>query len=240
MTLAWSTDTTIDPGEPVGIGRWTASLLAVVLVHAVAIVALLSWRSPVPPLEPPAAAVMIELAPVPAPTPGIQPPKPPEPEVIKEALPEPVVVPPKPAVVLPPPKPKPKPTSPRVEQPAPSQVEPAPPRPSEPVAAAPVPVAAPPVATSTYQGLLLSHLERNKRYPREARMRRQEGVASLRFSIDRTGRLLAFKLERSAGHAILDDEVLALIQRAAPLPPFPPEMTEPRFEFVVPVRFALR
>ncbi len=71
-------------------------------------------------------------------------------------------------------------------------------------------------------------------------MRRQEGVATLRFTIDRDGKLLAFKLEHSPGHTILDDEVLAIIQRAAPLPPFPPEMTEPRFEFVVPIRFALR
>src|SRR5262249_8672175 len=99
----------------------------------------------------------------------------------------------------------------------------------------------PPVAvTPTYQGLILAHLERNKRYPRDARMRRQEGVATLRFSIDRTGKLLGFKLEASSGHPALDAEVLAMIQRAAPLPPFPPEMTQGELELVVPVRFALR
>ncbi|MBI3515575.1 MAG: energy transducer TonB, partial [Proteobacteria bacterium] len=237
MTLAWSSDTAIGAGaEPIGIGRWTASLLAVVLVHALGAAALLSWRTPVASIEPPPAAVMIELAPLPAPTPPPPVIQPPEPAVVEEVLPEPVVVPPKPDVVLPPPRPKPKPVPQRIEQPPPPQVEPTPtpPRPPEPVAAAPAPVTAPPVATPSYQGLLLSHLERNKRYPREARLRRQEGVATLRFTVDRDGKLLAFKLERSAGHAILDDEVLAMIQRAAPLPPFAPEMAEPRVEFVVP------
>jgi protein TonB len=245
MTLAWSAETNALPGaEPAssGLGRWTASLLAVALVHALGALALLSWRTPVVPIVAPPAAVLIDLAPLPLP--AVEPPTPREPEPIPEIVPKPVVVPPRPAVVLPQPKPKPVPR--HVDSPPPPQPEaaPAPPRPPAPPAPA-APVAAPsapaPVAVApSYQGLLLAQLERNKRYPREARLRRQEGVATLRFSIDRTGKLIAFKLEHGSGVAALDEEVLAMIQRAAPLPAFPPEMTQAQLELVVPIRFSLR
>jgi protein TonB len=86
----------------------------------------------------------------------------------------------------------------------------------------------------------MAHLMRNQRYPREARMKHVEGVATIRFAIDRTGRLLSFKLERGSGHKVLDDEVLAMIQRAAPMPPFPPEMAQAELEISAPIRFQLR
>jgi protein TonB len=236
MTLAWHSG--IGGSGRVEIGRWGACLVLVLLLHGLGALALLSWRTPIVPLATLPAAIMIDLPPLPAQAPPVPPP----PEPVKQALPEPVAPPaPQPAVVLPPPKPK----------PAPRRVEPAPApqplaAPSPPVAAAsspvPEPAAAPPPpsATPNYQGLLLAQLERNKRYPREARMQHQEGVATLRFTLDRGGRLLAFKLERSSGHRVLDDEVLAMIQRAAPLPPFPPEMSEAQLELVVPIRFSLR
>jgi protein TonB len=38
----------------------------------------------------------------------------------------------------------------------------------------------------------------------------------------------------------LDAEALALVQRAQPLPPLPPEMEQATIELVVPLRFQLR
>jgi periplasmic protein TonB len=52
--------------------------------------------------------------------------------------------------------------------------------------------------------------------------------------------VLAAALERGSGHADLDEEVLALIRRADPLPPFPPDLAQDRLELVVPVQFSLR
>lgn len=95
-------------------------------------------------------------------------------------------------------------------------------------------------AIETYQSRLMRHLNRVKRYPPEAQRRRVEGVALLSFTIDPAGRVLAFRLERSSGNPLLDDETLAMIQRASPLPALPPEMARARLELVVPVEFTLR
>jgi protein TonB len=45
---------------------------------------------------------------------------------------------------------------------------------------------------------------------------------------------------RSSGHPELDSEVMAMIQRAQPLPAFPPQMTQSSVQLVVPIRFSLR
>lgn len=57
--------------------------------------------------------------------------------------------------------------------------------------------------------------------------------------MDRDGNVLAKSLERSAGYSLLDDETLALLDRAQPLPKPPPEMEGEQLEFVVPVEFFL-
>ncbi len=122
--------------------------------------------------------------------------------------------------------------------------EPAPaPPPAAPSLAEPTPsVAAAPSSDvlSDFERRLLTHLEQQKRYPRSAQMRREQGVVYLRFTMDRTGRLLSARIERSSGHADLDEEVLALIKRAEPLPPFPASMPQAQLELVAPFQFFLR
>ena len=44
----------------------------------------------------------------------------------------------------------------------------------------------------------------------------------------------------SSGHAALDEETLALLERASPLPPPPPELGSATFEIAVPVQYRLR
>jgi protein TonB len=91
-----------------------------------------------------------------------------------------------------------------------------------------------------YQFLLQAWLERHKRYPRRAERRNLQGTAKLRFTIDRAGNVLSYRIQESSGHAVLDEEVEAMIRRAAPLPPAPPDMQSARLEFVVPVQFVLQ
>ena len=93
---------------------------------------------------------------------------------------------------------------------------------------------------ATWQAQLLSWLERHKRYPRVAQEQRQQGVASLRFALDRQGRILSFRLDKSSGFTLLDEEVLELIQRAQPVPAPPPEIPGDRIEVLVPVAFSLK
>jgi periplasmic protein TonB len=94
--------------------------------------------------------------------------------------------------------------------------------------------------SSTWKARLLTHLDRHKRYPDAARARREEGTALLSFGMDRGGHVLGYFIARSSGHADLDDEVLAMIQRASPLPPAPPELVDSVVQLVVPVRFSAR
>lgn len=116
------------------------------------------------------------------------------------------------------------------------------PAPAAPQQAA-VPVVAPRATVappSDYVGLLRQQLERNKVYPRTAQQRRQQGSAMVRIAIDRGGQVLSFKIEQSSGYELLDREVVAMVQRASPLPPIPAGLELDRLEVVVPVEFFLR
>jgi protein TonB len=88
--------------------------------------------------------------------------------------------------------------------------------------------------------LLFSHLLRYRQYPSAAQAARQEGVVTLSFTMDRHGRVLSKHIVRSSGFATLDAEALAMIERAQPLPPFPPDITASTRSFIAPIRFSLR
>lgn len=91
----------------------------------------------------------------------------------------------------------------------------------------------------SWQSTLMMKLNEAKRYPFGARRYRQEGVAYLRFVMDREGNVLSANIERSSGYPLLDEETLALIERAQPLPKPPESMASESFEIVVPVEFFL-
>jgi len=48
------------------------------------------------------------------------------------------------------------------------------------------------------------------------------------------------RITHSSGSSALDHETLALIQRAQPLPPPPPEMQGAQIPVVVPIRYSAR
>jgi protein TonB len=200
-------------------------------------------EAPPPPPEP-------VMEPIPEPEPLLEPvppePPPPEPEP-EPPPPEPDPVPPE--VVLPappPPPPRPPALQPPPPRPAPRPVTEAPRAAPPPAAAAPAAMsAAPPPApvsnaVPTWQGQLLGRLQRFKRYPDQARQRREEGIAYLTFSMSRGGQVLSASIARSSGSQALDSETLSLVRRAEPLPPPPPEMAGDPITLTVPVRFSLR
>ena len=155
---------------------------------------------------------------------------------------------------------------PTLPQPAPVPPAPTPSAPAEVQAAAPAPTTAPPGASGLagntrtadagsddgpagggtpgpspdYVSLLQAWLARHREYPRTARLRRQEGTALLRFVMDRQGRVLSYRIERSSGVPALDRAVEEMLARASPLPAMPPETRNAQLELVVPVRFELR
>ena len=70
-------------------------------------------------------------------------------------------------------------------------------------------------------------------------MRHQEGVVSIRFTMDRTGHVLSYELAKTSGSEALDREAQELLKRAEPLPAIPAAFARDTLDLVVPVEFFL-
>jgi periplasmic protein TonB len=91
-----------------------------------------------------------------------------------------------------------------------------------------------------WQTALVRHLQQYKRYPSDAQSRGEEGVVQLSFTVDRSGHVLNRQIVRGSGHRELDNEVMSMIERAQPLPPFPATMPQAKLDLTVPIRFSLQ
>jgi protein TonB len=95
-------------------------------------------------------------------------------------------------------------------------------------------------AITQWSDLMMARLQQNKRYPQDARARHEQGVVMLSFIVDRAGHVLERSIAKSSGFAALDEEVLAMVKRAEPLPAFPPAMVRPEIHLTVPIRFRVQ
>jgi protein TonB len=93
---------------------------------------------------------------------------------------------------------------------------------------------------ASWQTTLVRHLQHYKRYPGDAQSRGEEGVVQLSFTVDRSGHVLARQIAHSSGYRELDNEVMSMIERAQPLPPFPSTMPQTTLDLTVPIRFSLQ
>ncbi|MEO1505950.1 MAG: energy transducer TonB [Pseudomonadota bacterium] len=96
-----------------------------------------------------------------------------------------------------------------------------------------------PGAQQNYMAQVAALLSKNKRYPRRARSRGQEGVGALFFIIDSQGRVVERELRSSTGHPLLDQEIMHMLKRSEPFPAIPSDVGRGRVEILVPVRFFL-
>jgi protein TonB len=186
---------------------------------------------------------------------------PPEPQVMEMQQPEPVIEPPpplpmeSPVVLAPePPKPQeiekpreiekpkepPKPEAKKVEHKKPVPRSTSAPRAERSGETAAANAGASGAAIAEWRSMVVSKLQAAKRYPSGAESRREQGVVTLSFTLSRSGAVLARSIARSSGYPELDQEVLAMVQRAAPFPPFPAGMGQASQQLTAPVRFSLR
>jgi protein TonB len=105
---------------------------------------------------------------------------------------------------------------------------------------APTAAAARKAVLVSWKRRLALHLQRNKRYPHDAQVRRESGTAKVSFVIDRHGHVISSKIVKGSGSAALDRETLELLQRAQPLPAPPSEVGGTQFAFTVPILFELK
>ena len=231
--------------------RWGACFVFAVAFHAAAAAALFARWSEDSDLVANAPVIMVDLAPV-AVSPNITndvspgPPQPdsePEPEPKKpiEKIELPADLQAEPVVAMPPPKPVEQPKEKRPKQKHASLAS-MPSRADQQAnqAAAPMPGASSrnSNAAPNWKTQLVAALERQKRYPSEARG--DQGTAQLAFNVDRQGGVHNARVTHSSGSSVLDHEALSLVQRAQPLPPPPPEVPGAQIPIVVPIRYNAR
>ena len=96
------------------------------------------------------------------------------------------------------------------------------------------------LAVPTWQTKLVGQIGRQQRYPAAARAKQEQGITHLVFTIDRAGRLLEGRVVASSGSSVLDAEALAMLKRAQPFPPPPPELPGEQIMLPVPISFSLR
>jgi protein TonB len=241
--------------------RWSGCAAVVLAAHGLLALAVLTHADEAE-LESGAPVVMIELAPLagapltpkadlaPGPeqmqsesqeTAALQE-KPQEKRVEPERMPEDTV--PNPTVKLPPREPEPPKEVPQTQ----ARQEP---RESAPVPTAPPSVEAPaprPAGPAegrvpqnaavilSWQRSLLAQLQRHARYPAQAN--HAHGVAKVTFKIDRSGHVVSSRIMQSSGSAALDEEALATITRAQPMPRPPADVPDDQLAFInVPIRY---
>jgi protein TonB len=229
--------------EPRGLTRWAFAGLAIALAHAAIVAAIALWylRVPRPPTVIPAIAIIF--APVETTTQAATDDKaigvpqeqidapPPEPEKTEEPI-EPVErlmpPPPQPAeVTLPKPVEQAKVEKP-VEQRQAQEARAAGPK-NDALQVANI------AASKAYSALVSGHLRRFIRTAAAARY--GSGKVWIEFVLDREGRVLSSKLEKSSGNAALDREAQEIIARANPFPPFPAAKRDAQDTFSAPIAF---
>jgi len=125
-------------------------------------------------------------------------------------------------------------TQPRAIVAAPPVAEPAPPALHAPVAQNGVGE-----GQASFESRVLAHINRFKQYPPAARKAHIEGVVMLHFVMDAGGHVTQADIQKSSGRPVLDNEALAMIQRAQPLPALPADFPTRTLNAVVSIEFSL-
>jgi periplasmic protein TonB len=112
----------------------------------------------------------------------------------------------------------------------------------QPVAAAPSPgsAAAAARAKAAWEKSIVTHLNRFKRYPEAARAHGNQGDVAVQFTLDRGGGVIGSRIVRSSGSSALDEEALAVLRRANPLPAPPEHVNGTTFDLTLPIQFRIR
>ena len=226
--------------------RWLFSGTVVLMAYAALATVVIHWHEFDDP-DDPAAALVIDLAPMPVAPTNMQSDVQPEPEVepqkqvehLEELEEKPEIVPevksefeiPKPVPETRPPPPEETPVTPPPQAPTVGEA---------PVAAAPSQgrlSTSNSNAVPAWKRQVVNLLERNKRYPAVARQRGERGTTEISFSLDRQGRVVSSRIVRSSGSAALDQATLDLVSRVQPFPVPPSEMAG--IELTVPIRFMM-
>lgn len=95
------------------------------------------------------------------------------------------------------------------------------------------------VSRQLYHSKLLRWTYKNIKYPNRALQRGQEGSVRVAVVIDRNGKVLNSQAIEESKHSLLNTEAMKAVERSDPFPPMPAEVPGDRFEFTLPITFAI-
>jgi len=96
-----------------------------------------------------------------------------------------------------------------------------------------------PSAARDYFRELMAWLARHKAYPVKAKKAKHQGVVTLEFAIERSGRVLSARVKKGSGYAALDQAALDMVARANPVPAIPDALARERLSLAIPIEFSL-
>jgi protein TonB len=80
---------------------------------------------------------------------------------------------------------------------------------------------------SDYRARLLAHIQPFRRYPDQAEVLDAKGVTQLIFMVDQDGKVMGVWVKSSSGFETLDNEAMATVLRAQPMPHVPHGLPSP-------------
>lgn len=128
---------------------------------------------------------------------------------------------------------------PAVSEPAGVMVAPAPERVATAVVAEPRETGVDAAGLRQYRLALAGELKRHRRYPETARRAGWMGTSEVRVAIDAAGAAPRAELNRSSGHAVLDEAAMQMLRLAAPRIELPDSLRGRSFAVLLPVVFEI-
>ena len=94
---------------------------------------------------------------------------------------------------------------------------------------------------NAYTAGIRNLIDKRKKYPNEARQRRQEGGVCVRFTLRRDGTLAGEpELENPSRYSRLNTAAINAVRTAVPFPPFPQEISAETMPFLITINFSMR
>ncbi len=91
-----------------------------------------------------------------------------------------------------------------------------------------------------YLAYLSAVIAEQQRYPKRSRRKNEEGVISVRVTINPTGELQSVHIISNSRYNRLNRESLAMVRRAAPFRPLPQVLADQPLTVILPIQFSLR
>lgn len=95
---------------------------------------------------------------------------------------------------------------------------------------------------SNWQGLVMTHLNKFKKYPKNSLINEEEGKVVLKVEIDKNGNVLSAKIQKPCKFTRLNNEALKIFKYASPLPKPPADLIKGKNSVVLnmPVEYNIK